>query len=205
MNDYLMEIEFAASKLIPLIWRDRNRLRKLEEKVASLTKQVDYAYLRAESIAMNSEDLDDIGIATGMHWGTYFGADKDRHYKKEELEKLEQQVAVRAFSFDSLAGSLLQFGKQGISLVHGGLSNCPNSRGVGTQFLKEIIWQGRNQAIHWEANNLHAPVQACFEKLKNECDPKFGDYTTRSMAADVVELLGWKTFARFRTDMLSLK
>ena len=44
----------------------------------------------------------------------------------------------------------------------------------------------------------------CFEKLVKEADPKFVDYKTRSMAVDVVELLGWTDFAKLRTDMLSL-
>jgi hypothetical protein len=204
MSDYLKEIDYAARRVVQLIWRDRERLLLLEAKVALLTKQVQSDYGRGDFIAMNSEDADDVGIATGIYWETYFGADKDRYHKNKKLEKLVKQLAVRSFSFEALAGSLLQYGKQGVSLAHGGFANSPNGRSVGSQFLKHIIWQGRNQAIHWEEGNPHAPVQTCFEKLEKEFDRKFGEYKSRSMAADVVALLGWKTFPLFRSDMLSL-
>ena len=205
MSDYLKEIDYAARKIVRLIWRDRERVIKLEAKVASLNRQVQSDYSSGDFIALNSEDADDVGMATGIYWETYFGADKDRYHENKKLEKLVKQLAVHSFSFDTLAGSLLQYGKQGISLAHGGFANSPNGRSVGSQFLKDIIWQARNQAIHWEEGNPHPPVQSCFEKLEKEHDRKFGEYNSRSMAADVVALLGWRTFALFRADMLSLK
>lgn len=204
MDDYLTEIEFAASNLIPIIWGERDRLRKLEVEVASLTKLVEHSYRRAESIAMNAEDPDDVAMATGVYWENYFGNDKERYQKDEDREKLMEQIAAHALSVGSLAGSLLQFAKQGISLVHGGLAHCPNGRPIGSQSLKDLVWQGRNQGLHWEEGKPHPPVQQCFEMLVKEADPKFADYKRRNMAIDVVELLGWTDFAKFSIDMHSL-
>src|SRR5690348_16858864 len=118
MVDYLTEIEFAASSLVPIIWGERTRLRQLEAEIASLTKRVEHNYRQAESVVMNAEDSDDIAMATGMYWTNYFGEDKERHDKDKEREKLVEQIAAHALSVGSLAGSLLQYAKQGISLVH---------------------------------------------------------------------------------------
>ncbi len=204
MTDYLAEIEFAASNLIPIIWEERNRLRALEAEVALLTRAVEHNYRRAESVAMNAEDPDDVAMATGMYFENYFGDDKERYYKDKDREKLIDQIAAHALSIGSLAGSLLQFAKQGISLAHGGPGKCPNGRPIGSQFLRDVIWQGRNQGIHWEEGKPHPPVEQCFETLCKEIDPKFADYKTRNMAVDVVELLGWTDFARFGADMAAL-
>ena len=54
------------------------------------------------------------------------------------------------------------------------------------------------------ARELMAQVRLCFDKLSKEINAKFGDYKKRNMAIDVIELLGWTDFAKFRTDLLSL-
>jgi hypothetical protein len=204
MADYLTEIEFAASNLIPIIYGERNRLRQLEAQVASLSKLAEHNYRRAESIAMNAEDPDDVAMATGMYWDNYFGEDKERHDNDKDRERLVEQIAAHALSVGSLAASLLQYAKQGISLAHSGLAKCPNGRAIGSQFLKDVVWQGRNQGLHWEESKTYPSVQQCFGTLAKEVDPKFADYSKRNMAVDVVELLGWTDFAKLRADMLSL-
>lgn len=204
MSDYLGEIEYAAGSIVPVIWGERTRLQELRGEVAKLERVVEDNYLRAESVAMNAEDADDVMMATGMHWDTYFGEDKERFYKDKDRQKLQGQVATHAFAVGSLAGSLLQYAKQGISLVHGSLSTCPPGRMIGSQALKDIIWQGRNQSIHWEEGNPRTPVKLCFDTLAFEIDSVFADYTKRNVAPEVVELLGWVDFASFRADLLSL-
>lgn len=205
MSDYLNEIDYAVRHLLPIVWDERNHLRSLAAEVERLTAQVQDTYERAHWIAMNAEDADDVGLATGMHWDNYFGDDKERFYKDKERASLADQVAAHEFSAGSLAGSLLQHAKQGISLVHGGFGGCPDGRQVSTsQTLKNVIWQGRNQALHWEEGKPHPPVAQCFDALAAEVAPKFADYRTRNLAIDVVELLGWTDFDKFQADMLLL-
>ena len=204
MGDYLLEIEYATTNLIAIIWKERERLRNLETEVASLTERAEDNYRRAEFVAMNAEDPDDVAMATGMYWENYFGDDKERYYKDKDREKLIEEIAAHAFSVGSIAGSLLQYAKQGISLCHGGLAACPNGRGFGSQFLKDVIWQGRNQTMHWEEGHLSSQVRQCFEKLANEINTSFADYQNRNIGLDIIDLLGWVDFAKFRDDMLLL-
>ncbi len=204
MQDYLTEIEYAASSLIPIIWEERKQLRKLEEEVASLQRVVEDNYFRAESVAMNAADSDDVAAATGMYWDNYFGEDRERSDKDKDREQLVNRIAAHALSIGSLAGSLLQYGKQGISLAHGGLAACPAGPAIGSQSLKDVIWQGRNQSLHWEDGKPHPPVRECFDKLAAEVSSTFADYTDRNMSIDVVEFLGWEDFAAFNKALLSL-
>src|SRR5205085_1103080 len=124
---------------------------------------------------------DDVMLATGMYWETYFGEDKELYHNDKEREELVNLIATHALSVGSLAGSLLQHAKQGVSLVHGKPEKCPAGRSVGSQDLKEVIWQGRNQAIHWEEGKFKQSLEKCFESLRKDFGPVFADYKKRNM------------------------
>ncbi len=202
--NYLSEIKFAASNVISTIWAERNRIEELRAEIKSLSVAVEVNYQRAIAL-QESEDIDDVAMGAGVYWENYFGDDKQLFHKNEEAQDLESQLALHEFSIASLSGNLLQYAKQGISLCHGELANCPNGRTIGSQFLKAVIWQGRNQALHWEAGTFHHPVERCFQTLGSDIDAKFNDFPNRNMAFDVVELLSWKDFNAFEADMLSLQ
>jgi hypothetical protein len=200
MKAYLKEMKHAVGELIPSIWAEHDAV---EEATAALRKYeaaTKAGYQRAQSF----DDLDDDeGLATFIYYDTYFGPDKKRYHAESELERLEAAAAVRAFSRSSLSASLLQFGKQGISIVHGKLDAAPAGRQVNGVQLKDVIWQGRNHALHWEDHNPHKPVKDCFETLE-KADATFGDYLKRNLAFEIVQLLGWRDWETFERDMLSL-
>jgi hypothetical protein len=112
-------------------------------------------------------------------------------------------AATHRLSAAALASALLQIGKQGVSIVHG-RAMSPTGRPIGTQALSVVVWEARNQAMHWEMGKVHKPMAACFETLARDVDPKYGDYMQRSLAFDVVDLLNWRTVARFNEDLGSL-
>jgi hypothetical protein len=109
-------------------------------------------------------------------------------------------MTEQALSAAALAGALLQFAKQGLSLVHGNRQNCPNGRQIGSQVLRDIIWQGRNQASNWESGQLQSQVIKFFQTLAQEQDPKFSDYNKRNLAMEIIESLGWRDFCVFRAN-----
>jgi hypothetical protein len=188
-----------------LIWEEHNRLAELENRLASLSRVADNNYRRAQAIQLDVETAEDVMHGVGMYWDTYFGEDREVYYGKKDKGKLENQILAHAFSTNSLAGNLLQHAKQGISLAHSRLANCPDGRYIGAQPIKMIIWQARNQALHWEDFDPHPPIRQCFDTLARDIDPKFADYTKRNMAFDIVNLLGWRDFANFKADLSSLK
>lgn len=198
---YLREIEHAAGETLKLIWFERRQMEELQNRIAGLSAEVEDANRRLEFLGLNP-DLDDDNDSTAIYWDTYFGPEKDRFYAEKSKPDLESLIATRAFSTNAQCGNLLQYAKQGISFVHHGLAACPDRRLIGSQPIKNIIWQGRNQALHWDEGNPRPQVMACFQTLAREQDPKFADFATRNLANDIVELLGWRTFNDFKADML---
>jgi len=204
MSVYVAEIKHAAETVVAAIWTEHNQLLEFEQRLVALRGRVTSEYEGARSLAQDSTEPDDVALATGRHWETYFGSDRERHNTEIDINALRTTIDVHKFSEAALATALLQFGKQGVSIVHGGLSRCPTGRPIGTQVLREVLWQSRNQALHWEEDVLRPGVRNCFEALALEIHPHFEQYPSRNMAFDVVELLNWRTFASFEQDMMSL-
>ena len=201
LTDYLAEVEHAVATVIAEIHSEHEHLARLRIELAALTAATNDGYRRAEFLAQNP-DLDDEGLGTAIHWDTYFGADKERHHKALAVDSTEEKIETRTFSVAALSGNLLQYAKQGLSLRYGkNRDGCPVGRELVGLTAHEIIWQGRNQAMHWEEGNPHPPVVRCFEHLAANADASFSEYRNRSMAYEVVNLLGWKTVVDFRRDM----
>jgi hypothetical protein len=203
MVTYLSEIEHAVSTLIDALWIDVDKLKIQSENTAKLERQADAGYSRSQFFALNP-DLDDEGLGTAIYWDTYFGADKERYHSSTVEDQLKARIQTIEFSNGALAGSILQYAKQGISIVHQGLANCPNGRQLGNQALKTVIWQGRNQAIHWEEGRLRQEVINCFNILANDYDHQFQKYHTECLALPVLNILGWRRFQDFHRDLLSI-
>lgn len=202
ISDYLNEIQHAVETVLTEIHGEIQNLGALRQDLAKLTAATDDGYRQADFLAMNP-DLDDDFLSTAIYWDTYFGVDKDRFHKNIETETVAQRVAAHEFSVSALAGSLLQYGKQGISLRFGKKRlGCPDGRIVAGMPLHEIIWQARNQALHWEDGEFHPKTVACFENLTANADPVFGQYKHRSLAYEIILLLGWKSPNDFHQDML---
>ncbi len=204
LADYSTEIEYAATRVIDAIWHERDEANKLREEIETLQKVAADNYSRSQHIQETAEDADDVMLSVGIYWDTYFGEDKDQHYKTKDLESLEERLRTREFSVSSLSGTLLQFAKQGLSATFGKPAKWPTGRSIGSQVLKTVILEGRNQSEHWEEGNLYPPVQQCFTKLTSEFGPQFCDYNTKNLAFEIIAMLDWRSFKDFRNDLLSM-
>ena len=201
LSDYLTEVEHAVRTVIAEIHTEHEHLARLQLELAALTAATDDGYQRAAFLALNP-DLDDEGLGTAIHWDTYFGPDKDRYHKATDVQDTEARVVARSFSVAALSGNLLQYAKQGLSMRYGkNRDGCPAGREIAGLAVHEIIWQGRNQALHWEEGKPHPPVVKCFESLAVTANAAFSDYKTRNMAYEIVTLLEWQTVDDFNRDM----
>jgi len=204
LADYLSEMEYAVTRVIESLWHEHEEAEKLRSEIDNLQKVAADNYQRAEFIQQNAEDADDLMLGVGIHWGTYFGEDKDQYNKSKDLDALEARLASREFSFSSLAGTLLQYAKQGLSASFGKPVNWPTGRLVGSQNLKTIILESRNQSEHWEEGKPFPKVEQCFNTLSAEKGAEFSLYKTKNMAFDVISMLGWRSYAEFKNDLLSM-
>lgn len=205
LTAYLAEVEHAVRTVISAVHAEQEHLDRLRQELATLTEATYEGYRQADFLALNP-DLDDEGLGTAIHWDTYFGPDKERFHKAEAVVVGEEKVLARSFSVAALSGSLLQYAKQGLSLRYGTKRDgCPVGRELVQLPVHEIIWQGRNQALHWEVGEPHAPVVNCFDHLAANADPVFAEYKFRSLAYEIVSLLGWRTVEDFNRDMYLYK
>ncbi|WP_306591427.1 hypothetical protein [Geothrix sp. 21YS21S-4] len=200
INAYLHEIEHALGSLLGSIWHDHERAQKLREEILHLKELAEDQYRRAEFTQMNAMDSEDLMDGVGLYWDTYFGPDKDQHYKSISLEELEKMLEVREFSISALSGNVLQLAKQGLSLAYGSPSDWPSVRQIGSQTLAAVILQARNQTEHWEEGNPKPKVVICFDALTAEMGPEFSRYREKNLAFEVISLLGWHTLEDFNRD-----
>lgn len=201
MKIWVAESAHATTSLIPLIWGEHDAVEAAAMKLHTLEQDTERGYRQSAAFM---DDIDDEGLATAIYWDTYFGPDKERHHAEVELEGIRATLDARSASRNSIAAAMLQIAKQGLSAVHGGLTAIPPGRTLHGVELRQIIWQGRNQAMHWEEGQPHKGVIDCFDALKAAADPAFGEYATRSLAFDVVALLGWRDQTTFEADLLTL-
>jgi hypothetical protein len=202
MSAYLHEIRHACETILPAIWAEWDQVQALEGRIAVLRQQTEEGYRRSEAF-QEFDNADDYMLGVGVHWDTYFGPDKERQYTEKELPEKTQLRDARAFACAAMAGSILQFAKQGMSQVHGGLDQCHSGRQIYGVGLKDIIWQGRNHALHWEESQPRRAVQECFDALA-QTELAFAEYRSRNLSFEIVRLLGWRAVEQFEVDMMSL-
>lgn len=148
---------------------------------------------------------DDPLLSTAIYWDTYFGMDKERHLTDKNLREAMLQLAAHEFARHAMSGALLQFAKQGLSIRYGkSLSACPKGRLIGSQSITDVIWQGRNQAIHWEEGQFHSATEAALKQLAKDFRSPYDQYASRSLAYEIISILGWQSFADFSKDLLAL-
>jgi hypothetical protein len=203
MNIYIVETEYAARNLIGLIWKERAEYERLLEKAQGLERRSQFMFSIYSERALN-DDWDE--LQTIGYW--YRGAESDAQAKEARIEaaQLNVQMAIHDASVKGLCGAVLQIAKQGISTVHGGLNACPSGRNIGQEGLANIVWQARNQAIHYEEGKFHPAVVQCFQKLEQDHGTDFSLTLNKgkNLAFRAIELLGWKTYADYEKDMALL-
>ncbi|MDB5308803.1 MAG: hypothetical protein JWO38_3005 [Gemmataceae bacterium] len=192
MNCFLEETKPAVTDLIALLGRER---RRLEDQLRGQKQMSDEAKRLFE---FGKQDR-----FTAELWVDLDGFDTAAKRFGSEAEETRRLLDTLKATYEVIAGAILQIGKQGLSLAYGPLTNCPPGRAVGSQPLSTVIWQARNQAMHYDEPPYRNPVIACFGSLEADFGTQFrlGPY---SLAARVVGLLRWDEYATYEADMASL-
>ncbi|MFD3274459.1 hypothetical protein ACE3MS_30660 [Paenibacillus dendritiformis] len=142
----------------------------------------------------------------------------DLQYQLTEIQNLYNNTLLIINSpLQSVAQALLQIAKQGISSEHGkNKNNCStNLLDAGKMIINkfnvpilDIIWEGRNQSIHYEESNPFPPVRQCFNSLLQNSDDKcqalLGFDQGQNKAYEIVKILDWTDISNFESDLSSL-
>jgi hypothetical protein len=203
MHQYLEDTKYAIRGLISLIGDEEARLLDLQHQL-----EVSHNERRhAQSILLVGAPPSGFGEDTTPYFEKRA---RDAGKKIAELERsitlLQAAIDAKAFSVHALAGAILQVAKQGIVVTHGGLAQCPPGKRLGSETLKNVVWEGRNQAMHWDDGIYNKPAIACFANLERDFGPQFslGGSPASSLAKVVIGLLKWIEFDIYMNDMHSL-
>lgn len=203
MHPYQTDIQHAAETLIAGIFYEEEQLGRLVAEHRGLERQLEHMANVVDFCRLNP-DLDDEGVGTSVYWEAHFDVAPKADETKLQADRLANSIAARRISADALGTGLLQVVKQGMSLINGGLEQSPKGRSIGSQRLRAVVWQARNQSMHYEEKNLNEWVIGCFNKLGDEFAPIFKEYHEKNLAYEVVKLLGWDKLAQFNDDLASL-
>lgn len=208
MHQYLIDTKYAASNIIDLIMHDERELETANKKYHQVQQDLKF-YQQQLYAADMSDDLSPMQLQYEylQYNKRTEGLNEQEKQLIAQMESLKNLIDAKSFAVSSLCGALLQISKQGISIVHRGLGSCPNGRAIGNEVLKNIIWQGRNQSMHYEENNSNQAVKTCFQNLETS----FGDEFSLTLHPSenfaqkiVIKVLTWNDYQVYEQDMISL-
>jgi hypothetical protein len=203
MNTYINNTSYSTSELIKLIFKEEKNLSQAIENRDYLIAKANF-YHKEFTYKDLHEDFDEIHVMRDFN--TMAQAKQSADKNQNDINILKMSIEAKEFSLRALSGALLQIAKQGISVTHSNLDNCPSGRAIGTECLKNIIWQARNQSMHFEEGNPRPPVKLCFKNLEHDFGSMFSlnNGSPENLARHVVNLLGWRDYSTYKQDMNSM-
>jgi hypothetical protein len=204
MHWYLETTEHAVKALIGLIADERQLSEFLAHQHEAASRKSEHFYGNFRSMDLQ-EDFNDYQV---MHaYAQSFRAHEEVQDVERQIAEVEAKRAARASSYAAICGALLQVAKQGISAEYGKhRDGAPEARRIGSEPLRNVIWEGRNQSMHFETPEQVGPkIRATFATLEADFGAQFhlppapGDL--RNLAGEVVELLGWWKYETYLSDI----
>jgi len=138
-----------------------------------------------------------------------------------KLRGNENGLATGDLLIGIAGGAILQIAKQALSIGYGQRTRAPEGRQVSCTCVRDLIWHGRNQAMHYEETRLEPELNSSGKLIKgrdrstwvetfralNQHDPQHFVMAPpfQSLAKDVVDLLGWThDYPKLDSDMKCL-
>jgi hypothetical protein len=189
-EDYIRHTENAAKMLFEAIEYERKRYATLLSRHKS-----DADYYKREFYQLEDDDNVD-PIRYNWAFGRYAEA--------------ETQQELARYSVDVLSTGIFQLAKQGIALLVDKSERCKQGRMIWSQHISHVIWNARNQAMHWDEGITSNPSQQrtidCFKVIAADTKDDSFDLTKdpSCKATRVLALLGWMNYPSYLKDMESI-
>jgi len=199
------------------IKNSRSAIKHLFDALTDYNGVVKKAQATVEEIKMSEQKLSDLFMYreqwspnANHHYAQYIARMKDLENQKkaaqnndaEKLEKALASIGTAIESMSSLAGAVLQISKQSLSLRYSGKPNITGARQIGSQSVVEVIWEGRNRAMHWDDGEPKERVRNMLNALSTDLG-----ITIESGKNNCLSILGaleWKTPGKVESDLRAL-
>lgn len=200
MHQYIVDTEFAIVNLLDVAFKEEDLLTAKMKALKELQEKLEHY-----KWDFNSSDLnDDFTEAYVMHaFARMSEAAKESDTVGNEVSTLLALIGTHQLATQAIASAVLQIAKQGIALACGGLSSAPEGRKIGSLSVRDIIWQGRNQAMHYEEGSFRPAVTYLFTELESKYGAEFSltTHANQCRAKQIIRLLSWATFDDYAKDM----
>lgn len=200
MNQYLIDTQFAVQNLFELATSEERQLQALTENLRQKE-----AELRVHHCDFQTSDLnDDFSDAYVMAaFGRASKASQEAERLTDEVATLQASIGTHQHAVQAISGAILQIAKQGVSLFYGSREAAPTGRMLGSLPVRDVIWQARNQSMHYEEGAFGKPVRDLFATLEQEQGPQFSlaNHTVQNRAKQVIDVLGWGSYGNYMQDM----
>lgn len=219
IKDYLEQTKYVTEKLISLLNDVDYDLANLNHTTAMIPYYQQNArmyddfskMLRADGQPEEAFDYVIRSIEKAKTVGEY-------QEKVQEIQTYyNNALLIKNSPRQSLAQAILQIGKQGISSKYGKLKgDCSTElqnagKVIDTRFgvsILDIIWEGRNQSIHYEDMRFNTPTKTCLNNLiqnsDSKCQALVGYDNGENKAYEIIKILDWTDYANFERDLMSL-
>ena len=200
MKNYISQTEHATRSLVDLIAADHKALENTSRALRDATAKFD---VRHQIFLAN-----EFHTAANHYHAQMARAHQAKAVIDADVKFLVDSIDAKSASIAALSGALLQVAKQGISVVYGKPQNAPRGAEVSGMLVKDTIWEGRNQSIHYEnPKEISDAVVDLFRRIdgiRNDgvsWDPR----SQYNYAFDIVNFLGWLDWKQFEGHMLSIR
>lgn len=203
MHEYITDTEFAVKNLLQIANKEEKILQELSSRLPGVEAQFLVNKWDFDTSDLNDDFSDAYVMAAFRRMAK---AHKEAEALKFEMATLQASIGTHQQATQAIAAAILQIAKQGISVVHGGLAAAPHGRIIGTLPIRDIIWQARNQALHFEEGSFGKAVTTLFSALEAEHGTQFSlaQHAKLSRAKQVLVLLGWDRYENYLADMVTL-
>jgi len=200
MHQYLKDTEYAAQNLFRLATDEEHQLTTLAENLRLKEERLKVHQWDFQTSDLN-EDFSDAYVMAAFVRAAKAGQEVER--LKGEVAVLQASVGTHQHAVQAIAGAILQIAKQGISLVYGPPNTAPTGRTLGSLAVRDIIWQARNQSMHYEEGTFKKPLFDLFSKLEQEQGPQFSlaTHANQNRAKQILDVLGWTDYQEYLQDM----
>lgn len=201
MHQYLNDTEYAVKNLLQLATDEKRTLKELAPRLANVEAQFRVHKWDFESSDLNDDFSDAYVMAA---FGRMANAHQEAATLQSQIAAIQASIGSHQQAIQAIAGAILQIAKQGISVVYGGLAGAPEGRKIGSLPIRDIVWQARNQALHFEEGSFSKAVTTLFSTLEVEHGPQFSlaQHANQCRAKQVLELLCWDSYERYLNDMV---
>jgi hypothetical protein len=203
MHQFIVNTEFAVKNLLQLATEEEKVLKELVSRLGSVEAQFRVHKWDFETSDLNDDFSDAYVMAA---FGRMAKAQEEAEALRVEMAAIQVSIGTHQQATQAITASVLQIAKQGLSIVHGDLAAAPQGRSIGSLPIRDVIWQARNQALHFEEGSFSKPVTTLFSVLEAEQGPQFSlaNHPKQCRAKQVLVLLGWDSYENYIADMVTL-